>query len=103
MCYSPPREPRSPDCAPSPRKSCPPLTGNRWPSRKSSVSFEAGNDAADQILAVERPDIELNFTRRRLERPDKLGEFAFRFPAHSFAGFELDRNETHWIAGTAPG
>ena len=65
-------------------------------------SFEAGGDAADQVLAVERPDIELNFARRRLERRDKLREFAFRLPAHLFGRFELDRNETQWIAGTAP-
>src|SRR5580693_654870 len=102
MCCSPPLAPRLPGCAPSPRKSCRPSTGSRWPSRKSSVSFEAGDDAADQVLAVERPDIELNFTRRRLERPNKLCEFAFRFPAHFFGFFELDRSEPQWIAGTAP-
>src|ERR1700752_4410847 len=102
MCCSPPLAPRLPGCAPSPRKSCRPSTGSRWPSRKSSASFEAGSDTADQVRAVERLDIELNFTRRRLERANKLREFAFSFPAHFFGGFELDRNETHWIAGTAP-
>src|SRR5580693_5046004 len=100
MCCSPLPALRSPGCALSPRRSCRPSTRSRL-SPKFSVSLEAGGDAADQVLAVERPEIELYFTERRLERANKLREFAFSFPAHFFGSFELDRNETQWIAGTA--
>ena len=68
----------------------------------SFTSFESRGHPADQILIVEPAQIEISVVRRRLERLDKLREFAFCFPAHLFGGFEFDRTETQRIAATAP-
>ena len=54
----------------------------------SSTSFESRGHPADQLLIVERAQIEISVVRRRLERPDKLREFAFCFPAHLFGVFD---------------
>src|SRR5947209_416149 len=107
MCCSPRPAPRSPACAPLPRRSCPPSIRSRWRSPKFRgsacplASFKAGGDAADQILAIEQPDIEPITVRRRLERCDKLREFALGLPTHLFGCFELDRNEPQWITRPA--
>src|SRR4051794_29746127 len=105
MSCSPPPAPRLPACAPSPRKSCPPSTGSQWLSRRCSVFiclFEARGHPTDQILIVERAQNEISVLRCRLECRDQLAKLTFRLSTYLFGRFQLDRNETQWIAGAAP-
>src|SRR6516165_5185427 len=54
MCCSPPPVPRSPACAPSPKRSCRLSTASRWPSRRFKEEAMMQVRAATQAAARQR-------------------------------------------------
>jgi hypothetical protein len=62
-------------------------------SRSAPRSFETGDDAADQVVAIERAKIDPIVLRHRLEGCDQFDEVALCVPAKRFGGLDLDRDE----------
>src|SRR5258708_34449985 len=71
------------------------IVAGRAASRSAPRSFETGDDAADQIVAVERPKIDPLALRHRVERRNQFGELALCVPAERFGGFYGHPEKTH--------
>src|SRR6266404_4478716 len=70
-------------------------------SRSAPRSFETGDDAADQIVAVERPKIDSLALRHRVERRYQFGELALCIPAERFGRFDGHRDKTQPVTWPA--
>src|SRR5467141_3829981 len=70
-------------------------------SRSAPRSFETGDDAADQIVAVERAKIDTLALRHRVERRYQFGKLALCIPAERFGGFDGHRDKTQPVTWPA--
>src|SRR6266446_9898040 len=77
------------------------IAAGRAASRSAPRSFETGDDAADQIVAVERPKIDPLALRHRVERRNEFGELALCVPAERFGGFDAHRDKTQPVTWPA--
>src|SRR5437660_2745699 len=69
------------------------IVAGRAASRSAPRSFETSDDAADQIAAIERAEIDSAALRHHVERGDQFDESALCVPAERFGRLDGDRNK----------